>query len=125
MEYKALHIVLSGNILFADLIKVVEESFSISLNVINKKGRLEGRGETELYTVFLIDKEDALFEEPDEDYLLIIEPKQKDYLVENIEYQIKEILLTNKILWKRGIWIPVFKTESFREIFPGNEVDIK
>ena len=118
MEYKALHIVLAGNILFVDLIKVIEGSFNVSLNIINKKGRLEGCGETELYTVFLVDKEDDLFEEPDEDYLLIIEPRQKEYVVENIEDQIKEKLLVNKIVWKRGIWIPVFKTESFRELFP-------
>ncbi|MCT2560491.1 hypothetical protein [Chryseobacterium herbae] len=118
MEYKALHIVLAGNILFADLVKVIEESFNMNLNIINKKGRLEGRGDTELYTIFLVDKEDDLFEEPDEDYLLIIEPREKDYIVENIEDQIKEKLLINKIVWKRGIWIPVFMTESFRELFP-------
>lgn len=117
MEYKALHIVLSGNILFDDLLMVIGEAFGVGLYVTDRKGRLEGGGQTEFYTILLIDKKDDLFEEPDEDYLLVLQPVDRRQSVEDIECQIKEILFAHHIAWKRGIWIPTFTHQALKSFF--------
>ena len=119
MNYKTLNITLFEDCPFELLVELIKKAFNTNLQPEKVKGRWVARGKTNVFKIYLIDRIDELFDEPDKYHVLKIEPNQ-NYLSQEefIEKEVIDILGNNNILWIRGIWAPVPHNGPYREIFP-------
>lgn len=119
-----LSITLLENISFKDIVNKMEKVFDISFICEYKHGRLIAFGDTNQYSIELIDKEDTLGEFLcSENYILeIYISNNENFEYEFYESEIKLLLKKENIMWVKGIWIDErnddFLNENHKRIYP-------